>query len=45
MVAVHAGQNSRLRSTSSDAFRHGSTGAIAIRNSRAMTIGVVMRLK
>ena len=31
----HAGQNSRWRSSSVDALRHGSTGATAIRNSRA----------
>ena len=36
----HAGQKRRLLNTSVDALRHGSAGAIAIMNSRAMPIGV-----
>ena len=41
----HAGQNSRSRSSSTLALRHGSTGATAIRNSRAIPIGVDRRSK
>jgi hypothetical protein len=41
----HAGQNSRSRSSSWDALRHGSTGATAIRNSSAIPIGIDRRSK
>ena len=41
----HAGQNSRSRSSSPLALRHGSTGATAMRNSSASPIGIVMRSK
>ena len=41
----HAGQNSRSRSSSMLALRHGSTGATAMRNSRARPIGVESRSK
>ena len=41
----HAGIASRRRSTSPDVARHGSAGAIAMRNSNAIPIGVAMRSK
>ncbi len=44
-VPIHAGHTRRWRRSSPDAFRHGSTGATAMRNSRAMPIGIVMRSK
>jgi hypothetical protein len=37
-----AGQNSRSRSNSDDALRHGSTGATAMRVRRARPIGIVI---
>ena len=42
---AHAGHCSRVRSSSPDALRHGSTGATAMRNSSASAIGIVMRSK
>ena len=42
---VQAGQNRRSRSNSCDALRHGSTGATAMRASRARPIGIVIRSK
>ena len=45
IAPAHAGHSSRRASTSSDAFRQGSTGATAMRNSKPMPIGTVMRLK
>ncbi len=44
-VPTHAGQNKRSRNSSPLAFRHGSTGATAIKNNSAITTGDVMRLK
>ncbi len=44
-TASAAGHWSRWRSSSVDALRQGSTGATAIKNSRATTIGMVMRSK
>ena len=41
----HAGTNSRLRSVSALALRHGSTGATAIRNSSSSATGMVIRSK
>ncbi len=41
----HAGQNNRSRSNSVEALRHGSTGATAIMNSKAMPIGIESRSK
>ena len=37
----HAGQNNRCDNNSSEALRHGSTGAIAIKVSIAMPMGIV----
>ena len=42
---IQAGQSSRWRSSSPDALRHGSTGAIAISVSRARPSGSVIRSK
>ena len=44
-MPIHAGHSNRWRSSSPLALRHGSTGATAIRNSRAMAMGMVIRLK
>jgi len=41
MAAAQAGQSSRCDRSSTDALRHGSTGATAIMNSSAMPIGTV----
>ncbi len=41
----HADHTSRWRMVSMDALRHGSTGAMPMRNSSAMTMGPTMRLK
>ncbi len=42
---THAGHSSRWRSSSPEALRHGSTGAMAIRKSSDSPMGIVMRSK
>jgi hypothetical protein len=44
-VPIQPGHSNRVRSVSVDALRHGSTGAMAMRNSSSSPMGMVMRSK